>query len=394
MFGRNEPCPCGSGKKYKKCCLNKDQELSTSLSEIAQNKTPAEMAAELKKQTFFNPAVPSHDCAMGIREMALAQIQQIIIYLSRDHVRDDLIQFNARDVLQLLNHGEIHYLKVMREINEMKGLSRRDLEKEMSILKQKVKIKPKLNRNERILIRQTMHGLLMEYALVGDLETCDYGAMRVSAEFCYHAVKQGIPENENYSSATLYVDTGNTLVNWEFHQDNLPHTQLPNENNAEIFIRWKPLDELEHEYESYAHALTGLSEESKKMLASALVQEKSMNKKSADKISYSGIIMNYFGIIERELRELIAQLEGWESTKRMMWHEISEYVRKNAVPYITENIPDFYEKMKQLNGIRNKAAHGEFISSEDFNRVKSLAVNKQLLQFISWAKVDAEEQTV
>jgi preprotein translocase subunit SecA len=22
--GRNEPCPCGSGKKYKKCCLNKN----------------------------------------------------------------------------------------------------------------------------------------------------------------------------------------------------------------------------------------------------------------------------------------------------------------------------------------------------------------------------------
>ena len=20
---RNEPCPCGSGKKYKKCCINK-----------------------------------------------------------------------------------------------------------------------------------------------------------------------------------------------------------------------------------------------------------------------------------------------------------------------------------------------------------------------------------
>ncbi|WP_202943861.1 SEC-C metal-binding domain-containing protein [Natranaerobius thermophilus] len=21
-IGRNEPCPCGSGKKYKKCCLS------------------------------------------------------------------------------------------------------------------------------------------------------------------------------------------------------------------------------------------------------------------------------------------------------------------------------------------------------------------------------------
>ncbi|MFM9942071.1 MAG: SEC-C metal-binding domain-containing protein [Hyphomicrobiaceae bacterium] len=20
--GRNDPCPCGSGQKYKKCCLN------------------------------------------------------------------------------------------------------------------------------------------------------------------------------------------------------------------------------------------------------------------------------------------------------------------------------------------------------------------------------------
>lgn len=25
-LGRNEPCPCGSGKKYKKCCLEKDIE--------------------------------------------------------------------------------------------------------------------------------------------------------------------------------------------------------------------------------------------------------------------------------------------------------------------------------------------------------------------------------
>ena len=24
-IGRNTPCPCGSGKKYKKCCMKKDQ---------------------------------------------------------------------------------------------------------------------------------------------------------------------------------------------------------------------------------------------------------------------------------------------------------------------------------------------------------------------------------
>lgn len=26
-IGRNDPCPCGSGKKYKKCCLGKDEQL-------------------------------------------------------------------------------------------------------------------------------------------------------------------------------------------------------------------------------------------------------------------------------------------------------------------------------------------------------------------------------
>jgi len=24
--GRNDPCPCGSGKKYKRCCLPKEEE--------------------------------------------------------------------------------------------------------------------------------------------------------------------------------------------------------------------------------------------------------------------------------------------------------------------------------------------------------------------------------
>ena len=27
-IGRNQPCPCGSGKKYKRCCLLKSQKIS------------------------------------------------------------------------------------------------------------------------------------------------------------------------------------------------------------------------------------------------------------------------------------------------------------------------------------------------------------------------------
>ena len=30
--GRNDPCPCGSGKKYKNCCLQKEQQRKSPLS--------------------------------------------------------------------------------------------------------------------------------------------------------------------------------------------------------------------------------------------------------------------------------------------------------------------------------------------------------------------------
>jgi uncharacterized protein YecA (UPF0149 family) len=27
-IGRNDPCPCGSGRKYKKCCMGKSTPIS------------------------------------------------------------------------------------------------------------------------------------------------------------------------------------------------------------------------------------------------------------------------------------------------------------------------------------------------------------------------------
>lgn len=43
-IGRNEPCPCGSGRKYKRCCFEKDAERLQHSTDIA-GKTYAEIAA-------------------------------------------------------------------------------------------------------------------------------------------------------------------------------------------------------------------------------------------------------------------------------------------------------------------------------------------------------------
>jgi hypothetical protein len=38
QVGRNEKCPCGSGRKYKQCCLQKDEEKARKAREKAEAK--------------------------------------------------------------------------------------------------------------------------------------------------------------------------------------------------------------------------------------------------------------------------------------------------------------------------------------------------------------------
>ena len=44
--GRNEPCSCGSGKKYKQCCLAKDEAADRAQRQEADKAAPVEAPAE------------------------------------------------------------------------------------------------------------------------------------------------------------------------------------------------------------------------------------------------------------------------------------------------------------------------------------------------------------
>jgi hypothetical protein len=51
--GRNEPCHCGSGRKYKQCCLAKDDAAAAKLREeaaAAQTAAPADAAPPAPKR--------------------------------------------------------------------------------------------------------------------------------------------------------------------------------------------------------------------------------------------------------------------------------------------------------------------------------------------------------
>lgn len=59
--GRNDPCPCGSGKKYKKCCeerLEKKKFTAQVLTPSQSDRKPAEKAKDLSTHFFKHLVAP------------------------------------------------------------------------------------------------------------------------------------------------------------------------------------------------------------------------------------------------------------------------------------------------------------------------------------------------
>ena len=57
-IGRNDPCPCGSGKKYKKCCLYKAAAPVASLARRKLRRVESELLPVLMKhaEQHYGPA--------------------------------------------------------------------------------------------------------------------------------------------------------------------------------------------------------------------------------------------------------------------------------------------------------------------------------------------------
>jgi SEC-C motif len=62
--GRNDPCPCGSGRKYKKCCLDKNRAFSADSSLLA----PAKLGPESLPR-LWNERAMADDCGVLVQIM-------------------------------------------------------------------------------------------------------------------------------------------------------------------------------------------------------------------------------------------------------------------------------------------------------------------------------------
>ena len=94
-IGRNDPCPCGSGQKYKRCCGPRDAAAS------AERAATARAAALLARE----PERFAPEAAIGAEDDGLDEASNVVIDLI-DAGRLDEAEHAAQDLLE--RYPEVH----------------------------------------------------------------------------------------------------------------------------------------------------------------------------------------------------------------------------------------------------------------------------------------------
>lgn len=87
-FGRNSPCHCGSGKKFKKCCINKPPEKpdTTELKDDMKKSVQS-----MKRSSLLMDMLPK------LAEMDVAQQRRLEEHRHEEHLRSEFKKLGWSD---------------------------------------------------------------------------------------------------------------------------------------------------------------------------------------------------------------------------------------------------------------------------------------------------------
>ncbi|MEH7111521.1 SEC-C domain-containing protein [Neobacillus niacini] len=369
-LSKNKPCACGSGKKFKICCMGKDivkikkfNFNQPSINRSSQSNRTHNLIHEFTFEPIFQDemAMPHHPIPKGLRSFCIYRLEQIIRELENSNPNDRLLK---------AYYGELYWLfyknmnLIENKINEIKSVSTIEVFMEFES-------EGLTDIEQQIVLDRTVSSSLLDYAY----GTLDFGAFKIVASFCKQILLQGLSDDRNVGLVQLKIDTGDELVGWEFVESK--------RKSSRIHYEFVSMDALDNEYKKLKVSLSGFSDASLKTIATALTQEDAL-KKSKDLISYVGLVMNYFGVLEQELRNIVYKHNNKLTKKRMMWRDLAQYFKENTFPILTKFMPEVGKELEDFNEMRNHSAHGEFITYEEFTKLKAFIFKNRAFEYMSW----------
>lgn len=367
--GRNKPCSCGSGKKYKLCCMGKDTVKiknfnfnQPTIHNNSQRKLTHKVIHEFTFEPIFQDeiAIPNHPIPRGLRSFCIYRIEQFLRELENSNPNVRLLKAYYGDLYWLF-YKNINQLE--NKIKEIKRAS--NIEEYMEFENEGL-----TNLEQQIVLIDTISSSFLDFAF----NSLDYGAFKVTSKFCKQILLEGLSDNINVGFIQLQIDTGDELVGWEFFESK--------SKCSEIIYEFVSMDVLDNEYQKMKLRLSGFTDTSLKTIATAITQEDAL-KKSKDLISYTGLAMNYFGVLEQELRNIVYK-HNKTTNKRMMWRDLAQFFKDNTFPILNKFLSEFGKEVEEINEMRNKSAHGEFISFEEFNKLKTFVFTHRAFDYMSW----------
>ena len=122
MVGRNDPCPCGSGRKFKKCCLpqnnasaNKEINPNSRVGRLLQLYNELEILSKMYLQEK-----PSYPCKIGCSECCS---DLFLIYPEEYALIECGINSLQEDQLLLISQNAIHYYnEIVKDISNFETM--------------------------------------------------------------------------------------------------------------------------------------------------------------------------------------------------------------------------------------------------------------------------------
>ncbi|SED14758.1 hypothetical protein [Paenibacillus sp. GP183] len=138
----------------------------------------------------------------------------------------------------------------------------------------------------------------------------------------------------------------------------------------------------------------GFFEDSIKSVALAHRLEKDFQNEPVSHSLYGVLTILYTGIMEQELRAIIAFNEGRTEIPERLWYRICDYLNRNRISGLIYPMPDFVKKLKLIKKIRNLAAHGAAVTRTDYELVKKFALIDDAFYLMSETKISLKQTVV
>ena len=116
--GRNKPCPCGSGRKYKKCCLIKEQERNRIMQEVKDKlgkDVPSQEEAVRLLRGYTNQRIIQHNATVQVLHNITQCLEALPPSEKRDFVKADF----ERRLNELVGDGKGRDAQVTQALAEL-----------------------------------------------------------------------------------------------------------------------------------------------------------------------------------------------------------------------------------------------------------------------------------